>query len=84
MVFNGTFQVKDLKNKVQPAPNTNSKFKCIKAKRQAWDKFKVTGGYSPRNEVYKNAVKFVDMWEDLVGTWVKPYRKCKQPETLHY
>ena len=52
---------------------SSSKFKCDKARKSSWDKFKLTGGYSPRSEVYLYARQFVDMWRELVGKKVQPY-----------
>ena len=49
----------------------SSKFNCDDADSGKWD-FS-NGAYSPRNDAYRNAQRFVDMWEKLVG--IPPYSK---------
>ena len=64
-----------LNNEYQPDTEVASDFKCSKAKRRNWDQFKLTGGYSLRNEVYLYAQQFVDLWRELVGEEVQPHGK---------
>ena len=56
---------------------TTSKFRCADARREYWDLFTITGGYSPRNEVYQHAIQFVDMWRKLMGNTVQPYSEYR-------
>lgn len=48
-------------------------FTCSDADDDNWDGFSNTEGYSPRNEAFDNAVKFYDLWMNLIG--VSPHSK---------
>lgn len=47
----------------------SSQFVCDDADSETWDA--VNGAYSPRNDAYRNAQRFVDMWNHYVG--IPPY-----------
>ena len=40
-----------------------------------WDKdmFTSTGAYSPRNEAYINADRFLQLWYEVMGTEIEPF-----------
>lgn len=57
---------------------TTSHFLCDDADEEYWDLLKHTGGYSPRNEVYRHAGQFVDMWNKLMGDSVQPSGKLSE------
>ena len=53
----------------------SSSFDCDRAQDPSWDEFRSTQAYSPRNEAYRHAVRFVNMWSKLMGSVQSPYRK---------
>ena len=68
-------QVFDIWNRRELSSKTTSTFRCDLVGWEGFDLFSRTRGYSPRNEVYFAATKFVDMWRELMGTEVLPYRE---------
>ena len=51
---------------------STSEFQCDDADSSTWDD--VNGAYSPRNDAFRNAQWFFDMWSRLVPG-VSPYSK---------
>ena len=51
----------------------SSKFNCDEADSGKWDF--TNGAYSPRNDAYRNAQRFVDMWEELITDRDASYSK---------
>lgn len=75
-------QVIDMNNQENYYSNeTQSNFRCWRARNPNWDDVSKTGGYSPRNEAYKFMNDFVDLWMDVIGTSV--YRKYLIPKTIY-
>lgn len=54
-----------MKNRRDKAAASTS-FRCADADSDRFDK--TNGAYSPRNDAYRNAQRFYDMWRKLIGT----------------
>jgi len=67
--------VYDYLNKRAWTPDaTTDKFQCRRAGAWNWDRFDRTGAYSPRNEAFVNANKFLQLWSEVVGDQIPPYQ----------
>ena len=49
-------------NNTAQLSEATAEFTCSEARQKGWDGVLTTGGYSPRNEAFIHAQKFVDMW----------------------
>ena len=65
----------NLNKRSVPGRGATSSFKCSDAANENWDWVKFTGGYSPRNEVFSNAVRFIDMWKEMIKDSPTPHSK---------
>ena len=54
---------------------TTDKFQCRYSGRWDTDMFLSTGAYSPRNEAYVNADRFLKMWYKIMGDEIEPFSK---------
>lgn len=69
-------QVYDYKSSREFVPGqTTDVFTCQDAPQWNKDSFSITGGYSPKNEAFINADRFIKMWNDVMGDEIEPYSK---------
>ena len=52
---------------------TTDKFQCNNAAYWNGDMFSTTGAYSPRNEAYVNADRFLKLWYEVIGREIAPF-----------
>lgn len=79
LYYDPFFQVINLGHNTSDEYST-SEFPCDAANKESWDF--TNGAYSPRNDAYRNAQRFVDMWKRLTG--ISPYSKSVYPHSYSH